>query len=116
MRWHYFISLLIALLIPLYITSSSNIYEYQVGQGEELSEEMALDLTKKALIDSGLDGSFIYAVPFHPGGSDLFARNTIDSNRGYVLWQKEGNDTKYAYIVYLERSEGQVTVTINEPK
>ena len=116
MKKHYSIVLLTILLFISFLIwrFPSNIYKYPVSEKQHLNEAAALEMTRKALVDHGLDDSILQAVPYKRG-KGLFAQNTLDQNRGYVLWQTDVNKSLYSYIVFIEKLNNQFVIQIEEP-
>lgn len=76
--------------------------QYSFSEFGPLTEEIAIKYSKRALESSGHDTSELAPDEYwneYPEGhvERLFARNTIDPNRGYIVWvPKPGSDLDLA--------------------
>lgn len=74
----------------------------------ELTESVALDLSRSALTRAGLDTNKLEAVEYwtnNQGDEKFFARNRINRNRGHTLWHMRGSANTFDYSVNLERKD-----------
>ena len=92
-------------------------YRFSIPPGSALTEQIAVEFSRKALIADGKGSPGIWPTPyrFHgdPGvdGRNLyFAVNTIDPDSGYVLWTtREGS---YSVDVHKRGNEIECTVRL----
>ncbi len=67
-------------------------YRFPVPPGTTLTEQIAIEFSRKALITDGKGSPGIWPTPYRSQGPGedsrnlYFAVNTIDPNDGYVLW------------------------------
>ena len=52
-------------------------------------------------------------IPYQHG-PEIFARNTLSSNDGYVLWHRKGSTYVWDYMVYLQWEGHEVTCDVSK--
>ena len=89
-------------------------YTFVTGPEAQLTEELALDLTRRALIEDGKGSPRMR--PFRlgpkppPGQTEFFlSRNTINPNQGDVRWHTGPGPS---YSVEIELHDGEAVCTI----
>lgn len=105
----FFVSVIILIIsFPLFFTIIVNLssdYDLKVYMptGEELTEKNAINFSRKAMFESGIDASRASPIPYRHtessgdfGDNIFFARNQFSSNTGYVIWDNK-------YTVYIRR-------------
>lgn len=90
--------------------STNTKFRLEFGEQEILTEEAAVRLSQQALTAAGIDATRMRPVPYRTGNPDLFARNTLDPDSGYVIWKSA--DDGSGYSVTLRRSEAEVAGSI----
>jgi len=74
-----------------------------------ISENLAVSLSRNALINKGIDVSDMEPVPYHfETPKRLFARGGRNNNSGYVLWHKIGESTLFEYSVSIEKRDDKI--------
>lgn len=103
--------------LQLFVRSSE--YRFVFPTKKRLTEQDAIDLTKRALI---LDGKRSDAMrPVLSGHKDadgrevFFCRKGGDSDEGWVLWWLERPDHEWEYSVGITREGDMVVCTIARP-
>lgn len=77
-----------------------------VSEGFVVTEDIAIDVTKRTLEKNGIDTSNMIPVPYWQNDNRIFARNEHSPNNGYVLWHDKRNiKTLYEYSVSIERKD-----------
>ena len=85
--------------------------------GIALTELVAIEFSKKALLADGKDSAGMLPVPYRdigqrPKGENVyFAVNTINSNAGYVLWTTR--DESNRYCVHLEKVGDEIVCQVS---
>jgi len=86
----------------------------------ELTETAALDAARTALQRAGYDVNTLEPVCYRSGCSTpekYFARNTIQPNRGYILWRfKDSTKTAFQLNVDLTKEGGQIVCEVGRTK
>jgi hypothetical protein len=82
----------------------------------ELTEDVAVDLTRKALAVEGIDVASLKPQPFWRKDPRVFARTTINSNSGYVLWGDPRQASGWEYSVTIEKNGSDVRCRVYRPK
>ncbi|OQW87763.1 MAG: hypothetical protein BWK78_08860 [Thiotrichaceae bacterium IS1] len=85
-----------------------------VTEGFVISEALAVSLSRDALIKSGVDVSKMVPIPYGDGPKKLFARNTLEHNSGYVLWQPISVETLSGYSVSIRPRGDQLYCNVEE--
>lgn len=78
-----------------------------------LTEQEATDLSRRALVKKGLSSPALHPKPYRHNSPKVFARNTIHTNHGYVIW---GDTNHYRYSVHMEKSGTTVRCSIAKCK
>jgi hypothetical protein len=60
--------------------------DHHFTDDRQLTEEVAVDLTRKTLEEEAFNVASMRPQPFWHNDPRVFARNTINPNNGYVLW------------------------------
>ncbi len=94
-------------------------YRFSLPPGTNLTEQIAIEFSRKALAADGMESPGMCPTPYRdrrPGedGKNLyFAVNTIDPNNGYVLWTtREG----YYYSVQLQKVGSEIVCQVYRSK
>ncbi len=90
---------------------------YGIDPSAKLTEELAIQFTRQALVDDDKATAKMVPEPYWPDSQfenpeeaeRLFARNRIDSNSGYVIWS-------VGYHVRIEREGAQIVCRVYKPK
>lgn len=89
---------------------------FSIDPAVRLTEDVAIAYTRRALVVEGKDKPLMRPIPYwpesqftEPEAERLFARNTLDPNKGYVIWN-------VGFHVQLDRNEDQVTCQVFTPK
>lgn len=96
-------------------------HQYPALVSGTLTEPEAVDLTRKAIADSGRKGANFMPLSWgtreHSGKREtVLARNTMDPNRGYVRWEHNRADPANMLHVTIEKREGTVRCRVHEVK
>lgn len=105
---------LFGVALALLLFGCSHTYSVALPEGEELSEAVAVRVTRAALQSAGVDSSQMEPAPFGDTES-VFARNTLNPNNGYVLWRRYG-EKGYSYSVSVERVGGELLCNVSKTK
>ena len=105
----------------IYYDISGKSYSFPVDSKFKLTEENAIEMSKRALIEAGLEIEQLVPIPWGPPNSEanekLFARNTIDPNNGYVLWAFRNNEVpRRGYSVQLELKGDAIIANVGKFK
>jgi hypothetical protein len=90
--------------------------DHHFTDARPLNEGMAIDLTRQTLEAEGFDVSSMKPRPFYPSNPDVFARNSIDPNQGYVLWGDPHSSAAWEYLVSIEKNGSEVRCRVSRPK
>jgi hypothetical protein len=74
----------------------------------EFTEELALQISQKALYMNGKKMEYFVPVTYWENGEQYFARNKLSPQEGYVLWNDNTTSARFDYIVRMERSGSHV--------
>jgi hypothetical protein len=92
---------------------------YPLKMPEALTESIAIDVTRNALHDSGIEASDLVPVAYDPDKATrperYFARNQQNPNRGYVLWKLPGSQREWDLQVYIELEGESVRCKVTRP-
>jgi hypothetical protein len=106
--------------LGLAIWNSEPTYRSTFAAGDRLTEEVVLVRARDAIRQAGYDPNSVEPVCFRtpcPKPEGYFARNTVDSNRGYVLWRfTSDNRTLYQLSVTVERRQDEIRCTVGRVK
>ncbi len=98
----------------------SGTYKIPLRQGEIFTEETAIRVSREALKKNGLDITKIEPVTYKhnpiKGKENLLARNTLNSNNGYMLWHVIGAQTAFQYSVQMNKVDGFVICEVGPTK
>jgi hypothetical protein len=93
----------------LLLLSCSRESTYPISRLQPLDEAVAIEVTLRALQESGIDPIELKPVEYSPspsaGMDRFFARNVNDPNRGYVLWRRAESEKVWDFQVYVRRDE-----------
>jgi hypothetical protein len=81
-----------------------------------LTEDVAVELTRKTLEEEGFDVASMTPQPFWHNDPRVFARNTINPNNGYVLWGDPHHAPAWEYSVTIEKNGSDVWGRVYRPK
>ena len=72
-----------------------------------LAEDVAIELTRRALEDKGFHAKVL--TPVHRADGTVFATAASRGNEGYVQWRISDSDHRlvHAYLVRIEKLEGE---------
>ncbi|HEV8003973.1 MAG TPA: hypothetical protein VGP63_29170 [Planctomycetaceae bacterium] len=83
----------------------------------QLTEEVAVDLTRTTLEAEGFDVSSMKPQRFWPDDPRVFARNAINPNNGYVSWHDPNAATwGYSMTVTIQTNGADVCCRVYRPK
>jgi hypothetical protein len=107
----------VALSWSIYRALNPQPYYYAIDSSEPLTEALAVEFTRKALVDDSKASIEMRPIPYWPDSQydnpeeaeRLFARNSIDPSNGYVIWS-------IGYHVRIERSGDVVECRVYSPK
>jgi hypothetical protein len=95
-------------------------YSFPLPSDQPLTEAVAVEMSRNALKEAGVEVSKYQAVPFasegSPAGEQLFARNSNERDRGYVLWRESGTALEWSYQVYVSRKGDKVVCEVLKAK
>lgn len=115
----FLLSTFLSLVVLIGCQDNTN-YKISLAEGEVLTEETAIRVTREALIRAGYDIKIMEPVSFRNelfnGGENFFARNKINEDQGYVLWQKQGEKGLFQYSVSLKKHDTYVICNIGHTK
>jgi hypothetical protein len=103
----------LALCSALALLGCSHTYSFELQTGEAMTEPVAIRLSRQALKQDGLDIAGFEPVPYQHG-PEVFARNTLGSNDGYVLWHRKGSAQVWNYMVHLDWEGREVACTVSK--
>jgi len=115
-------TLLLVLACGLSLAACDSEYTHRssIAPTDRLTESVALSRTREAIRHAGYDPSSVEPVCYGQpceSSEPYFARNTLDPNRGYVLWRfKADTRTKYQLSVTIERQGDQLTCSVGRVK
>ena len=99
---------------------SESSYRSPIADTDRLTEQVAVSITRQAIGDAGYDASAAEPACYRQpcGASEpYFARNTLDPNRGYVLWRFKSNSrTAYQLSVTIERRGDRLLCSVGRVK
>ena len=93
-------------------------YRFPMPPGTALTEAIAIEVSKKALVADGRESAGMLPIPYRDasqrreGENVYFAVNTIDPNAGYVLWTTGDG----SYCVHLVRSDNETVCQVSRMK
>jgi len=94
----------------------------RLSEGNEPTDEQALEITRQALQNAGLEAKNFTPIPYFktPTGRlshRYFAPNNISPNRGFVQWrQNESSHLYFSHLVTCEFGEGSTLCRVDESK
>ena len=96
----------------------SNVFfrDHHFTDNRQLTEDVALDLTKKTLAAEGIETYRMKPQPFWHNDPRLFARNTINPNDWYVLWGESHDPPGWEYTVTIDKNGSDVRCRVSRPK
>ena len=83
----------------------------RLSEGNEPTDEQALEITRQALQDAGLESKNFTPIPYFDTptgklGHRYFAASNDKPNRGFIQWkQNDMSDSEYSYYSHLVRCE-----------
>jgi hypothetical protein len=89
--------------------------DHHFTDDRQLTEEVAVDLTRKTLEAEGFDVSSMKPQPFWNNDPRVFVRNTINPNEGHVLWG-DRHAVGWEYHVIIEKNGSDVCGRVYRPK
>jgi hypothetical protein len=89
--------------------------DHHFTDDRQLTEDVAVDLTRKTLEAEGFDISLMKPQPFWHDDPRVFARNTINPNDGCVLWG-DPHAVGWEYKVNIEKNGPDVCCRVYRPK
>lgn len=113
-----------SLLIPFFLVVAGCTHRstgvFPVDEGTILTEELALNFSRKALVECGKGSDMMKPVRYshsYPDGHQefLFSRNKIDSNKGHVLWKVDDSARNWNYKVKVCLQDGELHTEIIRP-
>lgn len=128
--WRHRIGLLLGVLLvlvtlPVFLIVHLNLagpreHRFPFPPTAQLNEQVALELSKKALAREGLGADTLQ--PVLSGHTDAtgreiyFAKNLSVPDRGWVLWSSGSPERVWDYMVNIEREGGEIVCQIGTPK
>ena len=100
----------------LLLAGCSHTHQIMLGADEPLTEESAVEASRKPLAMDGTDVTQFEPVPFRDKAHGVFAKNTLGTDGGYVLWRQRGDRKLCSYVVFLERSGKIATCKVDNVK
>ena len=106
--------------LGLAIWNSEPTYRSTMAASDRLTEEMVLARARDAIRQAGYDPRSVEPVCFRapcakPEG--YFARNSVDPDRGYVLWRFTSDSrTLFQLSVTVERRRDEIRCTVGRVK
>jgi hypothetical protein len=96
----------------------SNVFfrDHHFTDDRQLTEDVAIDLTKRTLVAEGIEVSAMEPQRFWTNDPRLFARNTINPNQGYVLWGNPQHGPMWEYHVNIKKNGSDVRCRVYRPK
>lgn len=89
-----------------------SVHEFPVGPDVQLTEEVAIEYTRKALVLDGKASPGMHPFKWTDREFDYFARNTLDPNRGQVLWEIDSDRRGWDFAVNIEKTDSKITCSI----
>jgi hypothetical protein len=90
--------------------------DHHFTDDRELTEDVAVDLTRKTLETDGFDVVSMKPQRFWRDDPRVFAKNTINPNKGYVLWGDPHHAAGWEYLVQIEKYGPDVCCRVYRPK
>lgn len=100
-------------------------HHYTIDAAADLTEDLAVEFTRMALIDDRKVTAEIQPVPYWPDSQfenpaeaeRLFSRNRFDPNSGYILWKVDDsrNHQLWTYLVRLHRRGDHIECRVYRP-
>lgn len=99
--------------------------EHHFSDQRPFTEKVAIDLTMQAIAADGKDSSAMSPVELRPGDPEghtkrFFSQNTLNPNRGYVLWGPTPDGTVEAgattYLVRINKNGSDIRCRVLRAK
>ena len=113
--------LITVIAIAIYKDAHPPAQVYQAANTNTLTEPEAIVFTRQAISDSGRKAdeytTLAWGTREHHGAPELeLARNTLDPNRGYVIWQHNGADPAKTVHVVIEMHDRTLECWVHKVK
>ena len=112
---------LVVLAYSIYSDVVGYSHSFPVNSDFKFTEANAIDLSGRALNQSGIDVAQYVPIPWGPPDSTstekLFARNTLNPNNGYVRWATKVEERPLrGYSVRLDYKQSEVIAKVTKFK
>lgn len=119
--WFGLLLLVAASGIAWYIDTHPPIYRFPSEQSGILAESEAVAITQRAIDASGRNSSEFSTLAwgtreYEGKPEQTLARNTLNPNRGYVIWRHSSGDPTKTVHVYIEKSDGSCECIVSKVK
>lgn len=102
--------------LPLiYFWQQPTLYRFSFPAGQPLTENDAVELSRRALILYGKQSGGMHPVPYWHDDERIFARSDLDPDSGYVLWWVSRPECEWEYSVDVTREGDEVVCAIVRP-
>ena len=113
--------LITVLAVAIYRDTHPPAHVYQTADSNTLTEPEAIDFTRRAISDSGRKADEYTMLAWgtreqHGTPERVLARNAIDPNRGYVIWQHTGADPAKTVHVVIEKHDRTLECWVHKVK
>lgn len=107
--------------IARYIDTHPPMYRFPAEQAGVLAESEAIAITQQAIKASGRNSSDFTALAwgtreYEGKPEQTFARNALNPNGGYVIWQHASGDPAKTVHVHIEKRDGSCECIVSKVK